>query len=242
MPLYFFWWKGSGTTFSDPGPFGHYEATIEMYLLLRGYIPQSNPNFPEPFRDSQFNPTKFPMSGDPVNRTGDYEPLWVPPGDRRFLLSTGPFTMALGDTQEVIFALVGGLGADRLASVTIMKHHTRRAHQIAQSNFMFSPGTETPTEEAVPEFFRLSQNFPNPFNPSTEIWYDLPIQRRVTLSIYNMLGQKVRTLVNEIKAAGSYSVKWDGTNEEGKSLSSGLYFYRFDTGIVSGIKKMILVR
>ena len=109
-------------------------------------------------------------------------------------------------------------------------------------NFELPPEPEVTPEEPVPKFFRLYQNFPNPFNPSTKIRYDLPVQRYVNLSIYNLLGQKVKTLVDEVQEAGRYSVFWDGTNEQGERMPSGVYFYTFDTGIIVHTKKMILVR
>ncbi|NIR47638.1 T9SS type A sorting domain-containing protein [candidate division KSB1 bacterium] len=90
--------------------------------------------------------------------------------------------------------------------------------------------------------FILHYNYPNPFNPETTIRYGLPEPRRVRLIIYNVFGQNIKTLVDEVKAAGSYSVTWDGTDERGQPVPSGVYFYRFDAGVVSGTKKMILMR
>ncbi|NIW68183.1 T9SS type A sorting domain-containing protein [candidate division KSB1 bacterium] len=90
--------------------------------------------------------------------------------------------------------------------------------------------------------FVLEQNYPNPFNPSTEIRFELPVERHVNLIIYNVLGRKIKTLVDEVKEAGSHSVTWDGTDENGQPVPSGVYFYRFDAGMVSGTKKMILMR
>ena len=88
------------------------------------------------------------------------------------------------------------------------------------------------------------QNYPNPFNPSTVIRYQLPVQSRVTLSVYNILGQLVNILVDEIKDAGYRSVEWDAGN-----LSSGVYFYRIQaTGVgnsqnsFTAVKKMIVLR
>nr|NIT61798.1 T9SS type A sorting domain-containing protein [Fodinibius sp.]NIV16402.1 T9SS type A sorting domain-containing protein [Fodinibius sp.]NIY30378.1 T9SS type A sorting domain-containing protein [Fodinibius sp.] len=66
--------------------------------------------------------------------------------------------------------------------------------------------------------------------------------RHVNLTVYNVLGQKIKTLVDEVKAAGAHSVTWDGTDERGQPVPSGVYFYRFDAGVVSGTKKMMLMR
>lgn len=91
----------------------------------------------------------------------------------------------------------------------------------------------------------LSQNYPNPFNPETEIKFALPSEEssnRATLIIYNQLGQKVRTLVNENRQSGRYDVTWDGTNDGGVTVSSGVYYYQLKYGMHSAVKKMIYLR
>ncbi len=96
--------------------------------------------------------------------------------------------------------------------------------------------------------FALLQNYPNPGNPSTHITFTLPQKAHVTLEIYNLLGQRVRTLVEGVKDAGSHRVVWDGRDEFGKTLPSGVYLYRLRAGQGKGqedfvrVKKMVLVR
>jgi tetratricopeptide (TPR) repeat protein len=97
-------------------------------------------------------------------------------------------------------------------------------------------------EHQVPTEFRLEQNYPNPFNPETVISYQLPAASAVTLLICNLLGQKIRTLVDEQQAAGSYSVQWDGKDESGLAAASGIYMYSIKAGAFSAVKKMVLVR
>lgn len=94
----------------------------------------------------------------------------------------------------------------------------------------------------MPGQFSLSQNYPNPFNPSTMINYELRITNDVEISIYNTLGQKLRTLVNTKQPAGSYSVKWNGRDELGNQVASGMYFYKLKSGSCAEIKKMMLLR
>ncbi len=89
----------------------------------------------------------------------------------------------------------------------------------------------------IPTSIKVEQNFPNPFNPTTTINYQLPVNTFVTLKVYNILGEEVATLVNEEKSAGIYQVKFDGS-----SLSSGIYFYKLTAGKISEIKKMMLVK
>ena len=94
-----------------------------------------------------------------------------------------------------------------------------------------------------PEAFALADNFPNPFNPATTIKYELPQAADVELTVYNVVGQAVRTLVAEYQSAGRYAVEWDATNDSGHSLSSGLYFYRLQAGeAFLEVKKMLLLR
>jgi hypothetical protein len=85
--------------------------------------------------------------------------------------------------------------------------------------------------------FSLSQNYPNPFNPNTMINYQLPMSSAVELSIYNLLGQRVATLVNERKSAGHHKVEWDASG-----YSSGIYYYQFKAGEYQDLKKMILIK
>jgi len=97
-------------------------------------------------------------------------------------------------------------------------------------------GSKRPPSE-VPEHFALDQNYPNPFNPSTTIRYELPHASRVSLKIYNTLGQEVATLVNETKAAGVYTVQFDAGN-----LASGVYFYRLQARNFVETKKLVVLR
>jgi hypothetical protein len=96
--------------------------------------------------------------------------------------------------------------------------------------------------EKLPANPSLSQNYPNPFNQGTEIKYALPKSCNVSLTIYNLLGQKVRTLVNEYQNAGYKSAFWDGKDESGKDVSSGIYFYLLKTDDFKEAKKMTIIK
>ncbi len=88
-----------------------------------------------------------------------------------------------------------------------------------------------------PQKYALFQNYPNPFNPVTTIRYDLPAEREVTLSIYDISGKLVETLVSDFQPAGAHSVQWNS-----KAVSSGLYFYKLEAGDFLEVKHMILLR
>lgn len=82
----------------------------------------------------------------------------------------------------------------------------------------------------IPHDFTLYQNYPNPFNPETTIEFSLPLSTYITLRIYNILGQEVKTVISEQLPAGMHEVKWDGTDNFGNKVSSGIYIYRMETG------------
>lgn len=95
----------------------------------------------------------------------------------------------------------------------------------------------------VPEAFELQQNFPNPFNPSTTIRYTLPEEARVTLVIYDLLGRQVRTLLRDAQHnAGYHTAVWDGRDDAGRPVASGVYLYRIEAGAHQGTRKMVLVK
>ena len=102
--------------------------------------------------------------------------------------------------------------------------------------------------EHLPTEFSLSQNYPNSFNPSTTIGYSLPGEAFVTVKVYDVLGQEVKTLRNTMETTGNHYVVWDGRNTAGASVASGVYMYRMEampvrgTGAFSSVKKMLLLR
>lgn len=98
------------------------------------------------------------------------------------------------------------------------------------------------TATSTPAAYRLAQNFPNPFNPSTTIRFDMKEKGLVTVIIYDVSGTLVRTLVNGVRDAGSYSVVWNGANERGSAAASGIYFCRMETETFNAAKKLVLLR
>ncbi|MCP4582491.1 MAG: T9SS type A sorting domain-containing protein [candidate division Zixibacteria bacterium] len=109
-------------------------------------------------------------------------------------------------------------------------------------------GVYTPTsiednlETVLPEKFNLYQNYPNPFNPTTIIEFEIQKQSDVEITVFNILGRKIRSLVSENLSAGKYTARWDGTNESGISVASGIYFYSLRIGELTKTKKMVLLK
>jgi hypothetical protein len=102
--------------------------------------------------------------------------------------------------------------------------------------------TKNAADEMRPITYELRQNYPNPFNPTTTIAYDLPRSGNVRLEVYNMLGEHVTTLVNEVQEAGSYRVDWNGMDENQAPAATGVYFYRLYVGDFVGVKKMLFLK
>ncbi|KPL15154.1 MAG: hypothetical protein AMS26_08415 [Bacteroides sp. SM23_62] len=90
--------------------------------------------------------------------------------------------------------------------------------------------------------FVLHQNYPNPFNPETVIEYQLPRAADVEISIFNLQGQKMTTLVQEYRSAGSHKIIWDGTDKYSQQVASGVYLYQLKIGKFMQVKKMMLLR
>ncbi|MEJ2050552.1 MAG: FlgD immunoglobulin-like domain containing protein, partial [Calditrichota bacterium] len=151
------------------------------------------------------------------------------------LLSQGPFSIAPGGKQTVAFAVVGGNSLAELEA-------NADAAQNLWNNFAVAI---EPVTDNIPDKFNLEQNYPNPFNPSTNIPFTLAKSAEVSLKIFNIIGQEVRTLVNGQRQAGQYTMQWDGKDDFGRSVASGIYFYKLS---VSGgenltrTRKMILMK
>jgi hypothetical protein len=233
----------SGGHYSDPPHTAN--GAIQWYNMMRGFPPTpQGPPTPSPL----VNPvtglaTMFWLSGDPVSKTGWIDGTLDVASDRRMLQSSGPFTMAVGDTQEVVIGAIGCSGSSRLESLSKLKENDKNIQQryTAIKLQLLAVGDKVVT--VLPEKFSLSQNYPNPFNPSTTIRYQLPSRSTVRLVITNTLGQEVAVLVSGEKEAGYHELEWRA------NVASGVYFYRIDAVSVSNpnnrfveVKKMVLLK
>jgi hypothetical protein len=150
------------------------------------------------------------------------------------------FSVINTDLEEVEISLADDIPHHRLMFV-----ETQNSELIvSQPEFeTITVELATSADPNVPTSFALHQNFPNPFNPSTTLRYDLDAANHVNLEVFNVLGQKVKTLVDEYQEAGYHSVQWDGVDESGASVATGVYFYRVNAGDNKvETKKMMLLK
>lgn len=160
-------------------------------------------------------------SGLTVTETG--------PNDASMVTACGPFDIESQDTLTVAFVLAAGNGLSNLRE------------QITQARIKYNQivtSVNDENEESIPKVFSLEQNYPNPFNPVTNIAFRIPKSDKVKLEIFNVLGQKITTLVDEFLSPGVYIYKWNPD----KNLNSGIYFYRITTESYLKTRKMLLVK
>lgn len=180
----------------------------------------------------QVNPRLW-FSGDPVTNVG-----WISTQNRdtRNLVSTGPFELEKDKPQEIIIAYIIGRGNDPLNSVTVARENVQRAIQEYESNFASMTYTPPVPTNPVTNYV-LYQNYPNPFNPTTTIRYELPQDGQVSIEMFDILGQKVKTILNEFKRADRYEVTFSSTE-----LASGVYIYQLRVNDFITSKKMVLIK
>ncbi|MDZ7268978.1 MAG: carbohydrate binding domain-containing protein [candidate division KSB1 bacterium] len=140
------------------------------------------------------------------------------------------------------FTLTTPAEANRMSIRGRMQH--RATGRVYFDDFAVVEGQVTRVQggRELPAAYALAQNYPNPFNPETRISYALPRDVHVTLAIFNALGQKVRTLVQANQPAGRHEIVWDGRNDDGQSVASGIYFYQLRTADAKLTRRMLLMR
>jgi len=207
-------------------------------------------------------PARHPEEGwlSPIESCDDF----TDGNDTRFLLSFGPFEQILPG-NSIHFAIAYIIGENfhidptngqnlpdnpdtfyAYLNFSDLVQSALTAQKLYDSLF-FGPTDVKDSKDELVKKFSLFQNYPNPFNPETKIQFRVqslklrdPIP--ITLKIYNVLGQKVRTLVDERKRAGSYEVIWDGKDDQENEVASGIYFYQLKTEEFSQTRRMVLIR
>jgi hypothetical protein len=150
-------------------------------------------------------------------------------------------TMLAGDIELVNFQM--NLTADQIQYVQNVIEQLDLTAEQAEA-FQFALTGDGSGASSLPKAFSLAQNAPNPFNPSTTIQFSVPEGKAgtVSLKVYDVRGRLVRSLVDATKDAGTYTVFWDGTNENGQKVSSGVYFYRMTAGSFTQTRKMVMLK
>jgi hypothetical protein len=179
--------------------------------------------------------------GNLLESAGGEAPLFLQSTDESGVISlasavsNGPVANGEGVVAELVFRPIGDI---ENSLFDIANGVVFDPNQL--QNRVGTPGSLE--VRAIPTSFALNQNFPNPFNPETTISYDLADGGRVEMGIYNVMGQMVNQLVSEEQAAGRYRVVWDGSDAIGRSVASGVYFYRLNTTQYNAVRKLMLLK
>jgi len=225
--------------------------TLSAYNSLKG-LKNDGSHFMNPLVNPPI-PTKFCYTGNPETGTGwsEYRGsvlncggdtgtiiLSNPPMDQRFLISSGAdnFNINPGDTQRIIFAQLAARGLNNKNTVTQLQHLAYGIWDFYDDDPTF--GMEYNYEKIIiPKEIELYQNYPNPFNATTNIRFDIAEEKFVSLKVYDILGQEVAVLVNQVLRPNKYVVNFDASN-----LPSGIYVYYFKSGVYFDAKRMMVLK
>ena len=221
----------------------NYELVFSSMGVDTAYHPGNNqPVFPVPFQ--VFNRTYAPNS--PLKLFGiDNQPLGEFSPQDKIYLSEDIIAGQPANPPKITFNMQFVWDS---TSVPYQPGDIFRFTTIGyfweQDTILFKSPTwlDIDNDESLIRQFALYQNYPNPFNPNTTIRFAIPYFTNVKIEIFNILGQKVRTLVNEKRAAGEYKILWDGRNDAGQLSASGIYFYRMKTADYIKSRKMIFIK
>ncbi len=228
----FAFYINSSDTYQDP-EINSPEGSIQMYNYLCSKLWDGS-EYINPLTNQ---PTKFPLDGTPDNHSGWYEGMGWPggeaPGDRRFMITSGPFDMEPGDTQYVSYAIHLARGGNNINSLTVL------FDQVESILTTYGSGLTKveKTDNDIPESFVLSQNYPNPFNPSTTISFSIPEATNVKLEVFNALGERITTVVNKELQSGNYNVRVNMS-----AYASGMYIYRLTSNKFTTARKMMYLK
>ncbi len=218
---------------------GRLEHGDTMYKGGRGFESWGFPsNLP-------LTPTRFAFSGDPIKGTFwsefNVDDLGTPndPYDRSLVTTMGQFDIAPGEKKTIRLAIVWSQGTDHLHSVELLRKDVTGVRNAGAALFEANLPTPPQKQQALAQGFVLGfdQNFPNPFSDNTTIRYSLPQDMQVTLTVFDMLGREVQTLVEQRQAAGTYNINFEAGN-----LPAGMYLARIELDYLQFTKRMTLMR
>jgi hypothetical protein len=250
------WWDNSGV----------YPSNRCTLIYGKMYIVYVNENCSFTYTDGvPQDPKERGMTeGFSFSETPEYTPINIvsidDPDVEEIGIFVGDVCKGAAKVEEFPVQILAFLDEPARAEVTFEFYYGDRSYQIAKgynlldeqtNNYVTADLELLPYQsetimfgepENVPTMFFLADNYPNPFNPTTTINYSIPNDTDVSLSIYNVKGQKVTTLVNGNQIAGSYNAVWNGTDDKNNKVSSGIYFYKITAGEKTEMKKMVLMK
>ncbi len=242
----YYWWYDSNVwayvpfEFWDIG-FTPDDPSDDVRLITGGYSGGQTPGtfdfaYTDPY--SGFPATDWIYALKPLNENGTYE---VFAND----VTSGTFSETWrANSVEVLSRIIicDYSGSKMLPEAgTVVRFITKKTFSPIDTILVTAP-TAIQLNNALPLAYQLKQNYPNPFNPSTTIEFSLPVSETVRLEIFNILGQSIRTLVNQKVSAGNHRFTWDGKNQQGQIVPSGIYIYRLRTDHFVQSKRMLLIR
>jgi len=226
------WNTATSVTVSAPSTVSGKNFALEIGGSISGYVYDAGSS---PISgadvmafDTAFGWSGLLMKGDETNASGYYKISG--------LRSSAYYVEASTECDHQFYDHTTDILEADLVSVTMPSEYSG-------INFNIASAVEDEDEIAQrPSEFELYQNYPNPFNPETQIEYALKKTGHVTLYIYNILGEKVKTLLDQDQHAGFYQINWDGENDNGKPISSGIYLYKLEVNGFSEAKRMLLLK
>lgn len=189
-------------------------------------------------------------SGNTISPLRD-APFFLGPGQTSTVTLTQNVPAAAPGAQFVYIANAGDLASNNIVNTDNFLFSKSGGPAAAKSVASLSDWrkpvkaedeTELITSDVLPDAFSLGQNYPNPFNPSTTITYELPTMEEVRIAIYDLNGRLVLELVNEQKASGSHTIAWNGKNQAGRQVASGLYIYQIQANTFTKSRKMLFMK
>lgn len=181
-------------------------------------------------------PSNFTFTGDPI--TGSGWQMESPGGGMAgYMVATGPITLLPGDSTELVFGLVP-VGGDSID--VVIPNLLDRIDQVR--SYYWADVADVEDHPIIPESVKLMHPYPNPFNPSTAIEYELPERSDISIVIYDVSGREVQTLVSAQQIPGNYQVSWNGLDDKGVLVAGGMYFARLQAGDYSSVVKMVYLK
>ena len=246
-------------------PEGYIMKPGQIVVIFGGGDVSNVPGYdPDPLKTRVFVSDTTDKLGNGLANSGDFFLLISPDGSYDMYMGYNSKYNSGPPTSDVVSGIDFEIRIETAANASNDNSITRNpdgeievsdpfAEHDSVNGKLFSPGQTINGEDSLstaigevdtglPKEFSLHENYPNPFNPVTNIAFDVPRASNITLSIYNVRGQKIRTLINEPYTPGRYKVQWDGKNGQNIKMPSGIYFYKIEAQGFEAVNKMILMK